>query len=124
MSSNYYLSLYMFCRFWYMGAVFGKIVVMALVLDMLLNKILEWWRPSSKIDICPNSQTSFNIPECVNPDSHDIHPADTSNHQIDNKQHNLTVNHSQYMNTEVTNSTTTETPRRSLRIRNRLNKQP
>ena len=106
-----------------MGAVFGKIVVMALVLDMLLNRILEWWRPSSKIDICPKSQTSI-IPECVNPDSHDIYPADTSNHQIDNKQHNLTVNHTQYMNTEATNSSTTETPRRSLRIRNRLNKQP
>ena len=123
MSSNYYLALYVFCRFWYMGAVFGKIVVMALVLDMLLNRILEWWRPSSKIDICPKSQTSI-IPECVSRNSCGTPLTDTSNHQIDNKQHNLTVNHTQYMNTEVTNSTTTETPRRSLRIRNRVNKQP
>ena len=123
MSSNYYLSLYMFCRFWYMGAVFGKIVVMALVLDMLLNRILEWWRPSSKIDICPKSQTSI-IPECVSRDSCGIHLTDTSNHQIDNKQHNLTVNYTQDVNTEVADGMNTETPRRSLRIRNRLNKQP
>ncbi|XP_067935581.1 phosphatidylinositol N-acetylglucosaminyltransferase subunit A-like isoform X2 [Watersipora subatra] len=37
-------------RLWHLGIVFGKIWIMALVLDMIFCKFLEWWRPASYID--------------------------------------------------------------------------
>lgn len=92
------------CRLWNLGPVFGKIVIMALVLDLLLNKLLEWWRPSSHIDICPRNP-GVNTQQCKP--------------QYENDVENGSENWESSKQKSSDSITLNSTPRRSSRLRHR-----
>lgn len=94
-----------------MGAVFGKIIVTALILDMLLNKILEWWRPSSKIDICPDP---YRIAAHSVNDSQSSALLSTGTTKTD-----LLMTSNDVSSVSESYSKSTNTPRRSARLKNR-----
>lgn len=48
----------MFFRLWRIGLVFGKVVVIVLVMDLLLSKVLSLWRPEKNIDRCDQLSSS------------------------------------------------------------------